>query len=186
MRIAKPPLRVLLAAHLRADPRKSAVLVVLTLVLAVLYVRWLWPGAGPEQIEAAGIPAASPTGGQSPSRAGPGAAGPTPPRMLISTPLVRELTGDPFALDLQRYPAGREEPADRSQPPAPVMFEDPVEAAARTLTLQSTMCGPAPLACINGEFIKPGQRVNGFVLERVEPTRVVLERDGVKVELYLK
>jgi len=52
--------------------------------------------------------------------------------------------------------------------------------------LQSTVMGEHPLACINGQFIKPGQAVDGFALERILPDRVLLNREGVQVVLLLK
>ena len=92
----------------------------------------------------------------------------------------------PSRADRPRLPSAPKASTLRNaMPPAPVV-EDPIEAAARALVLQSTLCGETPLACINGVFLRPGQRVSGFVLEKVEPTRVLLGREGVKVELYLR
>jgi len=58
-------------------------------------------------------------------------------------------------------------------------------AAAAELVLESTIVGPAPLASIGGRVVRPGDEIDGFVLERVEPTRVMRRRHEIRVILPL-
>lgn len=178
---AKPSLGTVIGAHLRADPRKTAVLAVLTLVMGGLYARWFF-GATPEAAQAE-IAAVATDAPPAPTAAAAPTSQPTVQRVLVAETLPSDLASDPFSLPLDKYPPGRPVAGDDANK---TVSQDPIEAAARALVLQSTLCGNSPMACINGVFIRPGQRVNGFVLRRVEPTRVVLEREGVEVELSLR
>ena len=54
MSAAKPPIWIMVAAELRADRRKTAVLVLLLVVMAVIYVRWFLRGGSPASV-AAGV-----------------------------------------------------------------------------------------------------------------------------------
>ena len=62
----------------------------------------------------------------------------------------------------------------------------PARAAANELALQAIYYGESSPACINGQFLRRGQEIAGFVVERVEPTRVVLRRSGIEVALNLE
>ena len=61
-----------------------------------------------------------------------------------------------------------------------------VKAAANSLKLSTVMVsGRNSLAVINGQALKVGEKVNDFTVLRIEPGRVVVNKDGVPVVLVL-
>jgi len=61
-----------------------------------------------------------------------------------------------------------------------------VRAQARSLRLQSTMLGPVPSALINGQVLRKGDRINGFLLKSIRSGSCTLTKDGVDVVLRLE
>lgn len=181
MKTGRCGIGVLLAAHFRADPRKTALLIMLVVVMLVVYVRMFVKGVS----VGAAVAGAEPSVVLPP--AGPGRPAVThPDRLPLPEMPARELQGDPFAVDLERYPPAPQGKKDDAGAVVSGHTDDSVREQAESLALQSTLCGPAPIACISGQFLRPGQQINGFVLQRVEPTRVILQREGVQVTLLLK
>src|ERR1043165_5534609 len=107
MSAGKPPFWIVFKAHLRADARKTVVLVVLFVVMIVVYAR-MFSSSGPSEA-AAGI-AATPDSGVAmagvPTIALAGAPVASPGRVVLSQPLARDIKSDPFAIELDRYPLG--------------------------------------------------------------------------------
>jgi len=176
-------------AHLRADPRKTGALAVLIVAMVIMYVRVFWKSSSPEDAEAS---AAAVVEEQQDPQTAPVpaglATGVSVPRVTLAQPLPRELTRNPFAVDLERFPPA-EGPDDSSEEPPEPAGGDPGEAireAAGELVLQSTIYSDQPLACISGQVLRRGQEIAGFVVKSIEPTRVVLWRDGTEVVLNLK
>lgn len=66
-------------------------------------------------------------------------------------------------------------PTDESQVAA--------ESALSALTLQAVFPGDPPRAVINGQSLTPGDEIQGFVLRKVMPNQVALEKNGVEVWL---
>ena len=61
-----------------------------------------------------------------------------------------------------------------------------MKAAANSLKLSTVMVsGSNSLAVINGQALKVGEKVNDFTVLRIEPGRVVINKDGVPVVLVL-
>ena len=181
----RPPVWILIRAHLRRHPNKTAVLVLLAVVMVVVYARLFLTTDGPQEAVAADrAVAASPPAagvGVSASRTGPAEA-----RVRLDRPLIRKLGRNPFAL-------GSDRSADPSSADGSSTSEAPsldpaqqVRDAAAKLVLESTICGSAPLASISGRVVRPGDEIEGFVLERVEPTKVVLRRHEIRVILPLR
>ncbi len=181
-----------LRAHLRADPRKTGVLIVLVVVMAIVFARLYLKSSVPNEANA------SDGGGAVPSREGDTSGATdvterepatTPKRVVIPGHLPTELARNPFAVRLDRFPlaGGPTEPI--STPSAEVVEGGPdedIREAANELALQSTICGGFPLACINGQVVSQGQEIAGFVVKSIEPTRVVLWRGGTAVALNLR
>jgi len=70
-----------------------------------------------------------------------------------------------------------------ARPNAPVVPNQPgarpdvqPTAGQQDFRLQSTICGTLSMAWINGRCVQPGESIEGFVLEQIEPARVVLRR----------
>jgi len=183
MVIKRPPIAVLIAAHVKAQPRKAAVLGILFVIMVGIYVRMYWSTYGPRMAEAhQPTPSGAVTefavrGDQSPPR-----------RVTIHVPAQPELRRDPFRLDLSRYPVHRidDEPDHRITVTRP--DADAIRAEVERLSLQSILWqedGTA-LACIGGRMVQQGDRIEGFRVEKVEPTRVLLEREGLRLALTLR
>jgi hypothetical protein len=175
MSTAKPPIWVLVKAHLFADARKTAILAVLGVIMAGVYGRFLLhapQSAAADTIVAVAVPGAASQ-----------PAGLRSERVAVSQPLTRDLPSDPFALDVEKYPRSR---TGSAGPEVRGRADEKIRAEAASLALQSTLFGKIPVACISGQFLRTGDRISGFVLKQVEPRRVILEREGVQVALYLK
>ena len=54
------------------------------------------------------------------------------------------------------------------------------------LELQSVVSGHLPMAMINGEFYRIGQRVGSFTVKSIEGRRVILENGGKSFELMMQ
>ena len=66
--------------------------------------------------------------------------------------------------------------------PAPGDLE---REAAEAIELQGVMLGKTPRALINGELRQEGDSVGGFRIRRIEARRVIVEKNGVAVQLAL-
>jgi hypothetical protein len=60
-----------------------------------------------------------------------------------------------------------------------------LRSQASTLKLQTTLMGSSPIAMINGDLLKVGDRVGGFVVTRIEANRVEIQQDGVVLEIVM-
>jgi len=112
MNTGRPPIRVVLKAHLAASPRKTGLLVFLFVVMVVVYARWMMKEMGPE--------------------------------------------------------------------PAVATVASPMAGLHVDFLLQSTITGPTPMAWIDKRCVRPGDEIDGFRLECVEPGRVVLHGYGME------
>ena len=178
---ARPTIWAVLRAHFRADMRKTGALVFLAVVMAVVYARLFFQSSGPSVANAKPAMDAAPVVIVS----APLTASPLAERISVPEPLSREIAGDPFAIDPDKYPLG---PGAKMEGNATIVerADEAIRKEAKALVLQSTVSGDHPMACINGVFLKVGQDIAGFVLERVQADRVILRREGVQVVLFLK
>ena len=184
---AKPPIWAVIRAHVRASPRKTGILIVLVVVMIVVYARTFLKSGAPSEADAS---VAAPTGSSTSPATGSETVS-TPERVSLSPPLPTGLTRNPFAVHLERFPIadGAAEPPPGEASPVEVLAPDPneeIRAAASELLLQAIYYDESPLACINGEVVSPGREIAGFVVQHVEPTRVVLRRGRVDVALNLR
>jgi hypothetical protein len=186
MSSARPPIRVLLQAHFRADPRKTTVLALLVVVLIAACVRWWLKSSSPATADASQVagavdPSLLPLG----HNGDESAQAVLPPREPVDLPARQELSRDPFAIDLEAFPwAATGEPTDNALP-AVDMTEERIRAAAAQLVLQMILHDDSPLACISGRIVRPGQKIDGFVVSRIDQAQVVLHRQGVEITLDL-
>jgi len=181
----RPPVWILFWAQLRGDPKKTAVLIVLAIVFAGVYTRLFFRKGSPQEASAADLAVAivPPTA----VAVAPAArVTPTETRVCLDRPLVRTLSRDPFAIGsdpIEDASDANGQATDDGFSPDPVQR---AKAAAAQLVLESTMVGSAPLAAINGRVVRPGETIDGFVLERIEPTNVILRRHDIRVVLPLR
>jgi hypothetical protein len=170
-----------------ADRRKTGALLGLTVVLAVIVVRQLPSGGEPSSAAAASNNAVASDGVIPAVPAG--SAGQPAERVALTEPLSHDLIRDPFKADPSLLPPGGTGARGAGGGEVSGMPADPTSAPqdpAAGLVLQSTIYGDAPLACINGQVVRPNEKIAGFVVERIEGSRVVLGRDGVQLILRLE
>ena len=77
-----------------------------------------------------------------------------------------------------------------ARPPAPLIREatrPEGESSSTPLIVIATMVSSsATLANIEGQVMRPGQEINGYLLKRVYEDRAVFERDGNELTVYVK
>jgi hypothetical protein len=60
-----------------------------------------------------------------------------------------------------------------------------LQAQASKLNLQSTvMSGGSTKAMVNGTLVEEGDTVSGFKILKIEARRMVVEREGIRLEVY--
>jgi hypothetical protein len=59
-------------------------------------------------------------------------------------------------------------------------------AEAGNLRLDSIMMGPSPKAMINGKLVAEGDVVASFRVLKIEPRRIIVEREGIRLEILMK
>jgi len=57
---------------------------------------------------------------------------------------------------------------------------------AAKLRLESTMIGPQPKAMVNGELVGEGNVVASFRIVKIETRRIIVEREGIRLEIQMK
>ena len=61
-----------------------------------------------------------------------------------------------------------------------------LQAEAARLRVQSTVMGAQPKALINGDLVKEGDVVASFRVLKIEARRIIVEREGIKLEIQMK
>jgi len=184
---------VQLQAELLADKKKTAIMGVLLLVVAVMGVRVF---AGKARSAAATVSPAPSVGPVDPS---PGAAGRLGRNEALDDYLAqmdRQVSRDLFAADFSGYPEApvvekpKGDPALRTPDvdPAAVArlgFEMAMRREAKQLHLQGTMPGGNPSAIINGQVVRVGQEFEGFEIRSIGQGSCVVARGAVEVTLRM-
>jgi hypothetical protein len=190
----------------KADPKKATILVLLVTFMAFMWLRLLGGNtAGPATASASvtefQIPGPSDNAGKFSARFNAmhealreWASRPVSPlnRNLFSVnydffpqdgsrPVVlRAPQGDGFWDRLAKSMTARAD-AKREQE----VLRENLRLQAAQLKIQSTVMGASPKALINGELVGEGDVVASFRVSRIEARRVVVEREGIKLELRL-
>ncbi|HOW72253.1 MAG TPA: hypothetical protein PKY77_16760 [Phycisphaerae bacterium] len=168
--------------HLAADLKKAGILVLLCVIMIIAGACLVWNRKAPS-------PATATTMATLASPAAPThvAAAPQPAsRTGSNRPWVREIRRDPFTLPVAA-PPHLAKTVRSNQVAADTPDRDPpVRRAAAALVLQNTVPGPRPSATINGQVVRQGDIVDDFVVERIEPARVTVRRETVRVTLELR
>ena len=77
-----------------------------------------------------------------------------------------------------------------SRPPAPLIRETarPEGDVSTTplIVIATMVSSTATLANIEGQVMRPGDEINGYLLKRVYENRAVFERDGNELTVYVK
>ena len=197
-----------LKSAVRRDPQKATVLGVLLIILCVVVVRVLAPSAStPLASRASTVSADTKTEivESAKQRARTLSAGDELDRFL-STP-VQPVTRNLFTIKLEYFPSdgtaslqdtGTPENGKNDDPAAKSVREQADQQArkevlianlrqqALQLKLQSTVMGPTPRAAINGELLGEGDVIASFRILKIEARRIIVEREGIKLEITMK
>ena len=94
---------------------------------------------------------------------------------------VRERANDGFWAKLEKSLALQADQRDKREN----QKANYIKAAAQ-LKLQSTIMGPLPKALVNGELVGEGDVVAEFRVVKIEARRVIVEREGIRLEIQMK
>jgi hypothetical protein len=209
---AMPAKRTLLDKMIQAvrnDPQKAGILTVLVAILVVLQIRLQMSGGegGSSQATAAEAVDARPDNADDRvgSRTGENRSQDAGAALrdwmdAPSVPLGRNL----FAINLERFPqdgtrtsastnaAGFWDELAKSmtfradvRKERQILVEN-LQQQASQLRLQSTMMGATPKAVIDGELVGEGEFVASFRVLRIEARRIIVEREGIKLEIQMR
>jgi hypothetical protein len=208
------PLPSAALAAFRRDMKKTVVLVVLVMLLGFLAFRTFGSG-GPQRAAAAVTAAAAAVGEGQRGGSGNNADAQRPSKGMGVNPHLDNWAQAPispisrnlFAIRLEYFPVE----GPRNGAGAPDRGEDGFwaklekslvlqadqrdkrenqranyMARAAQLKLQSTMMGPQPKALVNGELVGEGDVVAEFRVVKIEARRVIVEREGIRLEILMK
>jgi len=193
---------------IKSDPKRSVVLIVLVLVLVGIWLSRKAEGTGPTVAVASNVadpiktkPRVDRTS-DSPEARDHAAAlvewirQPIVPlnRNLFAVKLdfyaqdgtktkstLRAPTGDGFWDDLAKSMTSQADQKKERQ-----FLVENLRLEAVQLRLQSIMMGVPPKALINGQLVMEGSVVASFRVLKIEPRRIIVEREGIKLELLMK
>jgi hypothetical protein len=196
----------------RNDPQKAGILTVLVSVLLVLQIRLQMSArdAGPQQASAGTAPALADNpplfgaGGEVVHAAPKPMDGATALRAWMETPGA-PLTRNLFEVELEKFPhdgsvvqtANKDVVGFWDELAKSMTFRADVKKERRILVenlarqasqlrLQSTIMGASPKAVIDGGLVGEGDVVATFRVLRIEPRRIIVEREGIKLEIQMK
>ena len=188
---------------LRREAKKTVTLGVLVAVLVVLWGRLMLKSKAPAAARGAeapvfptdNLPAAEPQMSEA-----PGSSLQEWARQPI-TPIRRNL----FSVPLDYYPdqssrSGNEGNSEQGfwqglakslsdradhQEQRRILVEN-VKARAESLKLQSTVMSTQPSAMVNEQMVHEGSSVAGFRILKIEPRRIIVERESVRLEIKME
>ena len=193
-------------ATFRASPGRSSIAGALVLVLAFAWGRVLRGGHSPATAQGSAVSSRT-------SVIQVAAMPPAPRYTAESDPSfqqwsrqpVHALSRNPFAIPFDFYPQEESGSASDSsggsgywdlvkksmasradQQEQRQILVDNVRIAAEALKLESTVLGAAPGAMVNGQLVREGSSVAGFHVIKIQPRRVIVEREGVKLAVSME
>jgi hypothetical protein len=196
----------------RNDPQKAGILTVLVAILVVLQIRLQMSEEDAGPARAAANTAAG--GADNPPRFGAVVSETRAParpldgaaalRAWIETPAA-PLTRNLFEVDLEKFPhdGSRVQTTNKDvvgfwdelakslvfradvKKERQILVENLARQASQ-LRLQSTIMGASPKAVIDGGLVGEGDVVASFRVLRIEPRRIIVEREGIKLEIQMK
>jgi len=196
-----------LVDHVRREPKKAGVLSGLVLMLAIVWIRFGLGGSTSPKAASAGRIANVPTAASGNDVGGAqSSASMSALHDFLAKPVAA--TGrNLFVVKMEYYPADGSRPVATAEVNAEG-FWDQIEklrasradqekargilvgnlrVLASKLDLQSTvMRNGSPKALVNGVLVGEGDTIEGFRVIRIEAKRIVVEREGVKLEVFFK
>ena len=176
-----------------ADPKKSSLMGVLAVIMVFLWIRM---GSNGPAAATASFIRRSVAAIADPLSQFPRAPSSNPVLDWLAEPR-RPVDRNLFAVHLDYYARAADHGgvADSSEDPEKSASEaadqnrerqillENLQTQAAKLKLQTTVMGPTPSALVNGELVRAGDTVEGFKVVKIEPRRIVVEQDGVVLEI---
>jgi hypothetical protein len=200
------PLQRKLMTAVRADPKKAAVLTILVIALSLMWVRRLAGGNSGPQSSNASIAARSDkenAARHESAQRGGGDSGAS--YIEWRTAPIQPLARNFFAIRFERFPLDGSRPAPLAErrdtfwddlakslssqadhkKQRQILIEN-LQMQAGQLRLQTTLMGPTPRAVVNGMSVGEGDVVAEFRVFRIEARRIIVEREGIKLEIPMR
>ena len=197
-----------LTTLLKRDGKKVAVLVVLLALLSLMWVRTMRSGGGPSRAAASTARSARTDAAKASSLA-PRPHDPSTRASLqewLNTPIL-PVSRNLFVVKYEYFPMLESNRPLNSRTEINENFWDQLaksmsaradqmekrqhlienlQREASQLQFQSTVMGPNPKALINGKLLGEGDVVAAFRVVRIEARRVIVEREGIRLEILMK
>jgi hypothetical protein len=200
-----------LVTQAKADPKKASILGVLTVIMLLSWYRMASNGGdssgiGPARASAASVSPVRAGGATLPDnlRASSGASATVQALLEWQRRPIAPLSRNLFVINYDFFPQ------DGSAPAPPVHLQqgdgfwdhiaksmtaradqkrerevlvENLRGQALQLKLQSTVLGASPRALVNGQLVRVGDVVASFRVTKIEARRIVVEREGIKLEV---
>jgi hypothetical protein len=196
-----------LLTAIQKDPKKAIVLGVLVLLLGGMWIRLAMSGKTQPQRAAASVanPASAKKGGKASSPRRTSANAGNALQEWLGRPIA-PLSRNLFAIRMDHFPLAAGKTGSESSTTQQTFWEalaksvntraDQIEKRqnliqnlkeqASQMTLQSTVMGAKPKALIDGELVGEGDVVASFRVLKIEPRRIIVEREGIRLEIQMK
>jgi hypothetical protein len=185
------------AETLRQDPRKALLLTGLGAVMLVLWGRLLFGGGAVRPAGAAIAPDATKSNAtDSPAPGGRGAGVAASLNAWLAAPISMP-DRNVFAIKLDYFqqdgPRGdgisdrlaKSAGSEADQKKERQILIENLRTQAAGLQLQSTVMGAEPRAMVNGTLVGEGDVVAGFRVEKIEPRCIIVEREGIRLQIAM-
>jgi hypothetical protein len=196
-----------LNAVMKTEPKKAVALAVLITVLAVMVGRFLLGNSNPKSARASVTSKASSAIGKNAAvkSSAPRRGGATAALLKWSEASVPPISRNLFTVRTEYFPkdgsgtsrsgsteAGFWSNLEKSlalRADQRVKQDNLIanyKAQAADLKIQSIVMGPQPRAMVNGQMVTEGDVVAGFRVLKIEARRMIIEREGIRLEIQMK
>jgi hypothetical protein len=191
----------------RASPRKSGFLAALAILLVAMWVKMFGGGHGPSAALAAPAPAGttfSRTFDSLPMAPVHRADADVNSLQHWSRQAIIPVKRNFFCASMDRFPLedtrhidpvmvgegfwdrlAKSMAAQADQEEQRQVLVSNLRTKAAELNLQSTIMGSQPRAMVNGDMVREGSVVAGFRVLKIEARKMVVEREGIKLEIIM-
>lgn len=200
------PLQRKITQAVRADPKKALVLTVLVIGLSLMWVRRFAGGqTGPSKSKASIAAASDKENSARNHAANRGSAEAGASYIEWRTAPIQPLARNFFAIKFEKFPLDGSRPAalaerrdtfwddlakslssQADQKKQRQILIEHLQMQAGQLKLQTTLMGPTPRAVVNGMSVGEGDVVAEFRVFQIEARRIIVEREGIKLEIPMK
>jgi hypothetical protein len=193
---------------IRKDPKKAGVLVVLALLLSGMWVRMAMNGQTQPQHAAASVVNPAAKAKTQPASAFSKTTSANTADALqqwLGKPIV-PMSRNLFAIRMDHFPLAAGAVGSDSATTQQTFWEalaksvntraDQMEKRqnliqnlkdrASQMELQSIVMGPKPKALVNGELVGEGDVVASFRVLKIESRRIIVEQEGIRLEIQMK